>query len=103
MKNGLLIGVVLLAAAGCITYAVTGDTGISLIAVCIVLILLPPAFDPAIIIKEWQVMNGKHPESPSCYGDYPFMYPVEAAERDCVHCSHAYGCHEDSPDPRINR
>lgn len=40
------------------------------------------------------------PEQPGCYGDYPFMYPSEAAERDCVHCSHAYGCHEDSPDPR---
>jgi hypothetical protein len=44
--------------------------------------------------------RSRPPEKPGCYGDYPFMYPVEAAERDCVHCSHAYGCHEDSPDPR---
>ncbi len=47
--------------------------------------------------------RSRQPEEPSCYGDYPFMYPVEAAERDCAHCSHAYGCHEDSPDPRTNR
>ena len=34
-----------------------------LIAVCVVLVLLPPRFDPAIRIKEWQVRTGRHPES----------------------------------------
>lgn len=91
MKNGLLIGVVLLAAVGCIAYAVTGDTGISLIAVAVMLILLPPAFDPAIIIKEWQIMNGKHPESPSCFGEYPFNAGL-CAERGCADCPSGQAC-----------
>lgn len=64
----------------------------------IVLILLPPSLDPAIRIKMRQVMRGEHPESPPpCFGDYPFLDPQEAAERDCAHCSMAFGCHEESP------
>ena len=54
-----------------------------------------------LIFVAWR--SPQPPEEPGCYGDYPFMYPSEAAERDCAHCSHAYGCHEDSPDPRTNR
>lgn len=42
----------------------------------------------------------KKDDRPTCYSDYPFLHGQEAAERDCPHCSHAYGCHEDSPDPR---
>lgn len=75
---------------------------ITLIAACVILVLLPPRYDPAIRLKEWLHKPRENPQ-PGCYGDYPFMYPQEAAERDCVHCSHAYGCHEDSPDPRIKR
>lgn len=32
--------------------------------ICVVLVLLPPRFDPAIRIKEWQIKQGWHPESP---------------------------------------
>lgn len=35
----------------------------ALIIVCIILVLLPPAWDPAIRIKEWQIKQGGHPES----------------------------------------
>lgn len=34
-----------------------------LIAICIALVLLPPKYDPAIRIKEWQIKQGWHPES----------------------------------------
>jgi len=40
------------------------------------------------------------PPKPVCYGDYPFLHPQEAAERDCMNCRDAYACHEDSPRPR---
>jgi hypothetical protein len=35
----------------------------ALIALCIILVLLPPKGDPAIRIKEWQIKQGWHPES----------------------------------------
>lgn len=38
-------------------------TGHILIAACIILVLLPPKYDPAIRIKEWQIKRGIHPES----------------------------------------
>lgn len=31
--------------------------------ICIILVLLPPKWDPAIRIKEWQIKQGWHPES----------------------------------------
>lgn len=34
-----------------------------LIAACVVLVLLPPKYDPAIRIKEWQIKQGWHPET----------------------------------------
>lgn len=34
-----------------------------LIAICVILVLLPPKWDPAIRIKEWQIKKGFHPES----------------------------------------
>lgn len=34
-----------------------------LIGICVVLVLLPPKWDPAIRIKEWQIKQGWHPES----------------------------------------
>lgn len=34
-----------------------------LIAACVVLVLLPPRFDPAIRIKERQIKQGWHPEA----------------------------------------
>ena len=33
------------------------------IALCVILVLLPPKYDPAIRIKEWQIKKGIHPES----------------------------------------
>lgn len=35
----------------------------ALIALCVVLVLLPSKWDPAIRIKEWQIKKGIHPES----------------------------------------
>jgi hypothetical protein len=40
------------------------DIGYVLIGLCVVLVLLPPRWDPAIRIKEWQIKRGWHPESP---------------------------------------
>jgi hypothetical protein len=34
-----------------------------MIGACVVLVLLPPKYDPAIRIKEWQIKKGWHPES----------------------------------------
>ena len=34
-----------------------------LIAICVILVLLPPKYDPAIRIKERQIKKGIHPES----------------------------------------
>jgi hypothetical protein len=36
---------------------------ILLIVACIILVLLPPKYDPAIRIKEWQMRKGKNTES----------------------------------------
>lgn len=36
---------------------------IVLIALCVILVLLPPKYDPAIRIKEWQMRRGAHPEA----------------------------------------
>ena len=38
---------------------------IFIIVVCVVLVLLPPKWDPAILIKEYQIRKGHHPESKS--------------------------------------
>lgn len=35
----------------------------ALTAICIILVLLPPKWDPEIRIKEWQIKQGWHPES----------------------------------------
>lgn len=37
--------------------------GYALCGVCVVLVLLPPKWDPAIRIKEYQIRKGYHPES----------------------------------------
>jgi hypothetical protein len=74
-------------------------TSIILIALCLALVLCPPRYDPAIRLKEW-LWRDRTPPKPSCYADYPFLNGQDAAERDCHHCSHAYGCSEDSPHPR---
>lgn len=37
--------------------------GYALCGVCVVLVLLPPKWDPAIRIKEYQIKKGYHPES----------------------------------------
>ena len=50
----------------------------------IVLILLPPSFDPAIRTKMRQVIRGEHYESPSCFGEY--RTGNVQAERDCERC-----------------
>ena len=39
---------------------------IILIAACIILVVLPAKYDPAIRIKEWQIKRGWHPESKDC-------------------------------------
>lgn len=66
-------------------------TAIILITACIVLVLLPPRFDPAIRIKEWQIRRERHPESPSCFGAYPFNAGL-CAERDCANCPSGEAC-----------
>lgn len=38
---------------------------LTLLAICAVIVFLPPRWDPAIRIKEWQIRRGKHPESPA--------------------------------------
>lgn len=35
----------------------------TLLLACALLLLIPPKFDPAIRIKEWQIKQGWHPES----------------------------------------
>lgn len=35
----------------------------ALVAACVVIALLPPKWDPAIRLKERQIMRGEHPES----------------------------------------
>lgn len=76
-------------------YGYSHDIGVALIVVCIVLVLLPCRWDPAIQWKERQTR-------PDCYGDWPHYHPQEAAERDCRHCLHGMACHEDTPyHPRV--
>ena len=53
----MLKGLALLAAAFLIAIYVGESIGVALIAVCITLTLLPPSWDPAIIIKERQLNN----------------------------------------------
>lgn len=36
---------------------------ICLMALCVIIVCLPPKWDPAIRIKEWQIKKGWHPES----------------------------------------
>ena len=97
----LLIGLAIFGLAFLIGGIIFMDTGIALCIACVALVLTPPAYDPAIIVKTRQWLAGTHPESrPTCYGDYPFLHGQTAAERSCHDCSSAYGCHEDSPDPR---
>lgn len=43
--------------------AVTGEPGLALVAMCVALVFLPPAFDPAIQIKETMIRAGIRPES----------------------------------------
>jgi hypothetical protein len=38
------------------------------LGLCVLLVLLPPEYDPAIRIKEWQIKQGQHPESPERRG-----------------------------------
>jgi hypothetical protein len=53
----MLKGLLLLAVAFLLPIAMGETIGVSLVAVCITLILLPPSWDPAIIIKERQLKN----------------------------------------------
>lgn len=94
----LLIGLACIAAVALVAYVLTDRVDFALIAACVALIVLPPSYDPAILIKEWRIMNGKHPESkPSCFGDWPHYSPSAAAERDCGRCPFGHECFEDTP------
>lgn len=39
------------------------NIAVCLLALCVLVALLPPRWDPAIRIKEWQIRRGKHPEA----------------------------------------
>ena len=54
------------------------------IAVIIVILLIPARFDPAMRIKMKQIREGRHPESPSCFGSK--LGAQDRAEYDCFHC-----------------
>jgi len=60
---------------------------ILLIALCVILVLLPPKYDPAIRIKEWQMKRNR----PSCFADMP-PNPQHQAEYDCPGCDHHGDC-----------
>lgn len=64
------------------------NVGYVLIGLCIVLVLLPPRWDPAIRIKEWQIRKGTHPESPD-RSDYACRY-ADHPEQTCGQCGR--GC-----------
>lgn len=55
-----------------------------LIGAACLIALLPPKWDPAIRIKERQIRNGAHPETPSCYRSKPGAQAQ--AENDCHTC-----------------
>lgn len=61
-----------------------------LIGAATLLAILPPKFDPAIRIKERQIRNGTHPETPSCYRSKPG--PQQQAENDCHNCGLSDTC-----------
>lgn len=54
------------------------------VVVVLIVLLLPDRFDPAMRIKMRQIREGRHPESPSCFGSK--LGPQGRAEHDCFHC-----------------
>lgn len=88
---GIRIGIAVLIATFIGALALTGSIGTSLVITAIVLVILPPEFDPAIQIKERQIAKGEHPESPSCFGEYPFNAGL-CAERGCADCPAGEAC-----------
>lgn len=71
-------------------------TEIIVIGVAVVIVLLPPRWDPAIRLKEW-LSRDRTPPRPGCFGDWPHYNPQDAAERDCRHCLHGHDCFEETP------
>lgn len=86
----LTIGLALLALSFGFGFGMGGSVGTGLIALAVMLLLLPPEFDPAIIWKEHLARND-HPEPPSCFGQYPFNAGL-CAERDCPTCPSGRAC-----------
>lgn len=86
----ILLGFFIMAVVFVIAYAICHNAAYSLIAVCVVLVLLPPSLDPAIQIKERQMR-------PECYGAYEHRLPHIHAERDCGECPFFQECFDMSP------
>lgn len=85
-----LAGLAILALAFYIGVYGTGDSRHGLLAVIIALVFMPPAFDPAFIIKEWLAeKTGTLP--PKCFGEYPFNAGL-CAERGCPYCPAGQEC-----------
>ena len=52
-KDHLALGFTILSGVFAVSYAITNQPGLSLVLTCVALALLPPKYDPAIILKEW--------------------------------------------------
>lgn len=98
MSRRLAIGLACIAFGALIGYSISGGTG-ALVAACIVLVILPPSYDPAIIMKEWNLDQGG--VLPECFGDtYSERFPHTAAERDCESCPHIVHCYSEGRSKR---
>lgn len=86
----LLIGLAAIATGFVIVYAISGNAAVALLGAVAVLIVLPPSYDPAIIIKERQIRAGTHPETPSCFASGPG--PQTRAENGCDDCPCNVAC-----------
>ena len=54
------------------------------VVVVLIVLLTPARFDPAMRIKMKQIREGRHPESPSCFGSK--LGPQHRAEYGCADC-----------------
>lgn len=94
MTRRLAIGLACLANAGVIVWLYTHSGAATLVAIVIVLVCLPPSYDPAIIWKEARLRAaGEWNPVPKCYGQFPHGYPQDIAERCCDDCPHLVHCY----------
>lgn len=66
MAKGILKGLAVLVIVFEVAFYLSNSFTVALLALCFGLALLPPSWDPAIQIKEYQIRKGTHPESTPC-------------------------------------